>query len=115
METQVVTAKGKYVGQSPYKVRLVLDLIRGLPVVEAINVLKFTTRRASEEILKILNSAVSNAENNYGLTVEELYISKAVADEGPTLKRFRPRARGRASRINKRTSHILIEIQESIG
>ena len=115
METIKVVAKGRYIRQSPYKVRLVLDLLRNEPVVEAINILKFTKRRAAEEILKILNSAVSNAENNFGLSVEKLYIVTAVADEGPTLKRFRPRARGRASRINKRMCHVTIELAEVEG
>lgn len=112
MEKNKIIAKGRFVRQSPYKVRLVLDLLRHLPVIEAINILKFTKRRASEEVLNILNSAISNAENNLGLSTETLYVAKAIADEGPTLKRFRPRARGRASRINKRTCHITIELAE---
>ena len=115
MDTAKVVAKGRYIRQSPYKARLVLDLLRNEPVLEAINILKFTKRRAAEEILKILNSAVSNTENNFGLSVDKLYIVKAVADEGPTLKRFRPRARGRASSINKRTCHVTIELAEIEG
>ena len=110
MENEIVTAKSKYLRQSPYKLRLVLNLIRGLPVSEALDVLKFTKRRAADEISKVIASAVSNAENNFGLDPNDLYITKATADEGPTLKRFRPRARGRAGRINKRTSHLLIEL-----
>jgi large subunit ribosomal protein L22 len=90
--------------------RLVLDLIRGLPVSEALDILKFTKRKASDEITKVIQSAMANAENNFGLNSNDLYISKAIADEGPTLKRFRPRARGRAGRINKRTSHLIIEL-----
>ena len=111
MENQTVTAKSKYVRQSPYKLRLVLNLIRGLPVSEALDILKFTKRRAADEI----SQAIANAENNFGLSSSDLYISKATADEGPTLKRFRPRARGRAGRINKRTSHLVIELTTADG
>ena len=110
MENETITAKSKYIRQSPYKLRLVLNLIRGLPVSEALDILKFTKRKASDEITKVIQSAMANAENNFGLNSNELYISKAIADEGPTLKRFRPRARGRAGRINKRTSHLIIEL-----
>ena len=111
MDNTIVKAQGKYIRQSPYKMRLVLNLIRGLDVQEALNVLTFTKRRAAVEIKQVLESAISNAEANYNLNVSDLYISKAIADEGPTLKRFRPRARGRAGRINKRTSHLLIELE----
>ena len=110
MENETITAKSKYIRQSPYKLRLVLNLIRGLPVSEALDILKFTKRKASDEITKVIQSATANAENNFGLNSNDLYISKAIADEGPTLKRFRPRARGRAGRINKRTSHLIIEL-----
>ena len=110
MENETITAKSKYIRQSPYKLRLVLNLIRGLPVSEALDILKFTKRKASDEITKVIQSAMANAENNCGLNSNDLYISKAIADEGPTLKRFRPRARGRAGRINKRTSHLIIEL-----
>jgi large subunit ribosomal protein L22 len=110
MENETITAKSKYIRQSPYKIRLVLNLIRGLPVSEALDILKFTKRKASDEITKVIKSAMANAENNFGLNSNDLYISKAIADEGPTLKRFRPRARGRAGRINKRTSHLIIEL-----
>ena len=110
MENETITAKSKYIRQSPYKLRLVLNLIRGLPVSEALDILKFTKRKASYEITKVIQSAMANAENNFGLNSNDLYISKAIADEGPTLKRFRPRARGRAGRINKRTSHLIIEL-----
>ena len=110
MENGTITAKSKYIRQSPYKLRLVLNLIRGLPVSEALDILKFTKRKASDEITKVIESAMANAENNFGLNSNDLYISKAIADEGPTLKRFRPRARGRAGRINKRTSHLIIEL-----
>ena len=111
MEIQIIKAKSKYVRQSPYKVRLVLNLIRGLEVNEALNILSFTKRKAAEEIKQVLESAIANAETNLGLNSSNLFISKAIADEGPTLKRFRPRARGRAGRINKRTSHLTIELE----
>ncbi len=111
MENQVIKAKSKYIRQSPYKVRLVLNLIRGLEVNEALNILSFTKRKAAFEIKQVLESAIANAESNSGLNSSNLFISKAIADEGPTLKRFRPRARGRAGRINKRTSHLTIELE----
>jgi len=111
MENTSVKAQGKYIRQSPYKMRLVLNLIRGLQVQDALNVLTFTKRKASVEIKQVLESAIANAEANYNLNASELFVSKAIADEGPTLKRFRPRARGRAGRINKRTSHLLIELE----
>jgi len=111
MEKTTVKAQGKYIRQSPYKMRLVLNLIRGLQVQDALNVLTFTKRKASVEIKQVLESAIANAEANYNLNASELFVSKAIADEGPTLKRFRPRARGRAGRINKRTSHLLIELE----
>ena len=115
MEKQTVTAKSKYIRQSPYKVRLVLNLIRGLNVNEALNILTFTKRKAATDIKQLLESAIANAENNFGMSSTNLEITKAIADEGPTLKRFRPRARGSAGRINKRTSHILIELESVEG
>lgn len=105
-------ATAKYVRQSPYKVRRVLDLVRGLPVEEARVVLEFTNRRATDPIMKTLNSAVSNAEHNLAIDAEELTVTEAYADEGPTLKRFRPRARGRATQIRKRTCHITIVVAD---
>ena len=107
-----VRAQAKYVRQSPYKVRLVLDLVRGMPVDDARSTLDFTNRRAAPTIRKVLDSAVANAEPNFALDAEELLVSEAFADEGPTLKRWRPRARGRATRINKRTSHITIVVAD---
>jgi large subunit ribosomal protein L22 len=103
-------AHARYIRQSPYKVRRVLDLVRGLPVDEARVVLAFTNRRAAQPIRKVLESAVANAEHNHALDADELVIAEAYADEGPTLKRYRPRARGRATRIRKRTSHITIVV-----
>jgi large subunit ribosomal protein L22 len=97
---------------SPYKVRRVLDLVRGLPVEEAEHVLRLTQRGAADPIAKTLKSAVANAEHNHALDAEELFIAEAFADEGPTLRRFKPRARGRATRIDKRTSHITIVVSD---
>ncbi|GBD85177.1 50S ribosomal protein L22 [bacterium BMS3Abin02] len=107
-----VRAEAKYIRQSPYKVRRVLDLVRGLPVEEARNVLAFTDRRAADTVRKVLDSAVANAEHNHALDADELVVVEAYANEGPTLKRWRPRARGRATRILKRTSHITIVVTE---
>lgn len=105
-------AHARHVRQSPYKVRRVLDLVRGLPVDEARVVLDFTNRRAADTIKKVLDSAVANAEHNLALDADELFVIEAYADEGPTLKRWRPRARGRATRIRKRTSHITIVVAD---
>ena len=105
-------AQAKHIRQSPYKVRRVLDVVRGLPVNEARVVLTHTNRRAADPILKCLDSAVANAEHNQALDADELHVSAAYADEGPTLKRWRPRARGRATRILKRTSHITIVVAD---
>lgn len=107
-----VKAHSRYVRMSPYKVRRVLDLVRGLPVTEAEHLLRLTQRGATQPIVKVLKSAVANAEHNHALEPEELFIAEAYADEGPTLRRFRPRARGRATRIDKRTSHITIVLSD---
>ncbi len=96
---------------SASKVREVLDLIRGQSVLNAMARLSLTERGAAEVVAKLLRSAAANAANLYGLPPEELYVSETFANEGATLKRFRPRARGRAGRIRKRTSHIVIEVQ----
>ncbi len=101
-------AKASYVRTSAYKAREVLDLIRGKSYAEAAEILQFSERGISEEILKVLDSAVANAEHNDNQVAEELYVSACYADEGPTLKRWRPRARGRATRIRKRTCHITV-------
>jgi len=98
----------KNYGMSASKARLVLNLIRGEDVKTAAEILQGTTREAAEVSLKVLTSAVANAVNNDGLPAEALYVSAAYADEGPTMKRFSPRARGRAGRIHKRTCHITI-------
>ena len=107
-----VNAKAKHVRQSPYKVRRVLDLVRGLPVDEARVVLQHTPRRAADPILKCLDSAVANAEHNLAADADELVVVEAFADEGPTLKRWHARAKGRANHIFKRTSHITITVAE---
>lgn len=114
MTEQITSAKAvaKSVRIAPRKVRLVIDLIRGKNVAEAVSILRFSTRGASEEVGKVLNSAIANAEHNFDLDVEDLYVSEAYVDEGPTLKRFRPRAQGSASPINKRTSHITVIVSE---
>jgi large subunit ribosomal protein L22 len=107
-----VRAQAKHIRQSPYKVRRVLDLVRGMPVDEARVVLEFTNRKAADTIIKVLDSAVANAEHNFALDADELFVAEAYADEGPTLKRWRPRARGRATKIRKRTSHITIIVAD---
>jgi len=108
-----VRARSRFVRQSPYKVRRILDLIRGLPVEEARHALRFTQKRATEVVLKTLNSAVANASHNEGMSSDELFVVEAFADEGPTLKRYRPRARGRATPILKRMSHITIVVADT--
>ncbi len=109
---QKAKAVVRYVRIAPRKVRLVVDLIRGKEVGEAIAILRHTPKSSTPVLEKLLNSAMANAENNYQMEVNNLVISEAFVDEGPTLKRFRPRAQGRASRINKRTSHITIVLTE---
>ena len=113
MEKTTVKAQSKYLRQSPYKMRLVLNLIRGLDVQDALNVLTYTKRKAATEIKQLLQSAIANAEANYNLNASDLYISKAIADEGPTLKRFRPRARGRGGKILKPISNLTVIVREN--
>lgn len=98
----------RYSGTAPSKVREVLALVRGLDVETARRTLRFSQRAAAVEIIKVLDSAIANAEHNAGIPSDELFVSRAYADEGPTLRRFRPRARGRATRIRKRSSHVTI-------
>ena len=105
-------AKARYIRVTPRKARRVVDLIRGLPADEARAILTHTPRAASKDVLKLLDSAVANAENNHELVADELKVGKAYVDEGPTLKRFRPRAQGRGYRINKRTSHITVVVSD---
>jgi ribosomal protein L22 len=106
----VIRARARYVRSAPRKARLVMDHIRGRPVEQARALLAHTPRAASADILKLLESALANAESNYELAPDELRIQRAYVDEGPTIKRYRPRALGRATRINKRTSHMTIEL-----
>jgi large subunit ribosomal protein L22 len=104
-------AVARYVRTSPMKARRVIDLVRGLPAKEALTVLKFAPQAASEPVYKVLASAIANAENNERLDPDSLLVSEAYVDEGPTLRRFRPRAQGRAYRIRKRTCHITIAVE----
>ena len=105
-----VSATAKYVRMAPRKVRLVVDQIRNKTVSQALELLQFAEVAAAVPVEKVLRSAVANAENNNNLRANNLYIAEAYVDEGPTLKRIRPRAKGSASRINKRTSHITIVV-----
>ena len=109
-DAPVVRAKARFVRTSPRKIRVVADQIRGLDVEAAIALLSFSPRGASVPVLKLLQSAAANAENNYDLDPEEMRIESISVDEGPTMRRYRPRARGRATRIEKRSSHINIAL-----
>lgn len=105
-------ASSNYVRIAPRKVQLVIDLIRGKEIGDAIAILRHTPKAASPILEKLLNSAIANAEHNYSMDTSNLFISEAYVNQGPTMKRFRPRAMGRASRINKRTSHITLVVSE---
>ena len=110
------TARARYVRVAPMKARRVVELIRGLPVDDALDVLRFAPQDASEQIGKVLHSAIANAEHtaherSQHVDTDALFVSEAYVDEGPTLKRFRPRAQGRAYRIRKRTSHITVVVE----
>ena len=109
-ERQEVKAVAKWVRMSPRKARLVIEHIRGRSVPEARTVLAFTQRAAAREIEKVLSSAVANAEANHDLDGDELVVAAAYVDEGPAMKRWRPRARGRAARIRKPTCHITVKL-----
>jgi ribosomal protein L22 len=109
-EAPVVRASARYVRVTPRKARLVADQVRGLSVPEAQTLLAFSTRGASRDFAKLINSAAANAENNHDLVADDLRVAEVLVDEGPTLKRWRARARGRASRIEKRTSHLTIAL-----
>jgi large subunit ribosomal protein L22 len=104
-------ASSKYVRTSPRKMRRTVDLIRGQHVEEARRILRFSTLGASHDVAKLLESAVSNAERSPGVISDNLVVSRAWVDEGPTLRRFRPRAYGRAARVRKRTSHVTVVVQ----
>ena len=101
-------AIAKYIRISPYKVRVVLDIIRGKGYNEAVAILENTPKAASEVVVKVLNSAAANAENNLNMSKSDLYVAEAFADQGPILKRINPVSKGRAHRIDKRTSHITV-------
>ncbi len=109
-EVPVVRAKARYVRVAPRKARLVADQIRGLPVDEARTLLAFSPRSAAQDLLRLLDSAAANAEANHELVAEDLRIASVAVDEGPTLKRWRARARGRATRIEKKTSHLSVAL-----
>lgn len=105
-------ASTKNLRVSPTKVRPIIDQIRGMKVESALQVLQYSKKRASKYVQDTLKSAIANAEDTHGMDVDTLIVSKAFVDSGPTLKRFRPRARGRASRILKRTSHVTLAVQK---
>ncbi|MCM3086904.1 large subunit ribosomal protein L22 [Bhargavaea ginsengi] len=109
---QQAKAVARTIRIAPRKVRLVVDLIRGKQVGEAVAILRHTPKAASPVVEKVLKSAIANAEHNYDLDVNNLVVSEVFVDEGPTLKRFRPRAQGRATSILKRTSHITLVVSE---
>ena len=109
METRAVA---KYIRITPRKVRIVLDLIRGTNVAEAFAILKFTPKAGADVVEKVLRSAVANAENNFDMDADKLFVKTAYADQGPTLKRIHPRSRGQAFKILKRTSHVTIVVDE---
>ncbi len=106
------SAKLRFARLSAQKGRLVADQIRGLPVEEALNILMFSKKKGAQLVKKVLDSAIANAENNEGADIDELHVSQVMVDEGPTMKRIRARAKGRASRILKRTSHIVVTVAE---
>ncbi|AEF38933.1 MULTISPECIES: 50S ribosomal protein L22 [Hoyosella] len=110
-ENPTARATARFVRVTPMKARRVVDLIRGRDAADALTVLKFAPQAASEPVAKVLASAVANAENNLSLDPRTLVVSEAYVDEGPTMKRFQPRAQGRAFRIRKRTSHITVVVE----
>ena len=110
-----VRATYRFLRMSPQKVRQVVDLIRGQQVDNALAILRFTPRAAARDVRRLLESAIANAENNYMLSREDLFVARVMTDDGPRLKRFRPRARGRADRILKRTCHVTLVLDEYEG
>ena len=108
----VATAKATYNRIAPRKVKIVIDLIRNQPADKAMAILKYTPKAACEPLMKLLKSAIANAENNNNMDVSKLYVAECSVSQGPTLKRIRPRAQGRAFRINKKTSHITLVLKE---
>jgi len=107
-----IKATLKYLRSTARKTRLVVDMVRGKKVEEAINILNFSPRKAALPVAKLIHSAVANAEEKGEVDVDTLYVKKIFVDEGPTMKRFMPRAMGRATKINKRTSHITVVLDE---
>lgn len=107
-------AKAKYIRISPYKVRAVLDVIRGKSYREAVAILENLNKSSCEPILKVVKSAGANAENNLGMSTDTLFVAECFADQGPTLKRYMPKAHGRAGGLLKRTSHITVILDEII-
>jgi large subunit ribosomal protein L22 len=103
----------KFTHLAPQKMRLVADQIRGLPVDRALNILTFSNKKAATVIKKVLESAIANAEHNDGADIDELKVKSIIVNQGPTMKRLRPRARGRADTILKRTSHLTVTIDEN--
>ena len=106
-------AKHKFARGSAQKARLVVDQIRGLQVEKALEILDFSTKGAADLVKKVLNSAIANAEHNEGADIDELFVKTIMVDDGPTMKRIKPRAKGRADRILKRTSHITVIVADS--
>ena len=109
---QEVKATAKYIRIAPRKVRIVMNLVRGKSVNDALAILKFTPKVGADAVEKVLNSAIANAENNFDMDVDRLFISSAFVDQGPTLKRIHPRSRGQAFKILKHTSHITVAVNE---
>jgi len=107
-----ITAKAMQVRVSPRKMRLVVDLVRGMDVNEALGILKFTPNKAAVDIYRTIRSAQASAENTYDLDPDDLYVKAIYADDGPTFKRFKPRARGRVNQVLKRTAHLTVIVAE---
>ena len=107
-----VSAKAKRLRISPQKARLVVDMVRGKPVSDALDILTFSTQKGAVLVRKVVESAIANAENNEGADIDELKVSEIFVDEGLTMKRIKPRAKGRADRIFKRTSHITVTVSD---
>ena len=109
---QELKATAKYIRIAPRKVRIVMNLVRGKSVADALAILKFTPKVGADAVEKVLRSAIANAENNFDMDVDRLFISSAFVDQGPTLKRIHPRSRGQAFKILKHTSHITVAVNE---
>ena len=109
---QEVKATAKYIRIAPRKVRIVMNLVRGKSVADALAILKFTPKVGADAVEKVLRSAIANADNNFDMDVDRLFISSAFVDQGPTLKRIHPRSRGQAFKILKHTSHITVAVNE---